>query len=169
MSFKLEVQRLLPLFAEAERDHEVYTSAWASGHLCDSERDRLLTRHRASTEIVENEAAAICDGLVAGRPEAVNSALAFLSIRHKPFRSGYACARIARRLKRAALDESQRGIFREIILDRLSWPWGHTPDLWRCYPALRTAASDSLLRQLAESPTPFIARRAMGLLARLGP
>lgn len=144
MSFSSEIERLSPLFVEGERD---------PGSPC--------------IKALEQEADSAFIRLGEGKTEAVETALAFLAIRRKVFRSGYSCTRLARRLKRAALNEIQQGILRTLLLDRLTWPWGHTPDLWRCYPAVRTPEGDLALKALAKNPNSWIARRAMRILKSL--
>ena len=145
VSFAGEIERLTPLFVEGELD---------SSSPC--------------IRALEQEANTAFIGLGEGKTEAIETALAYLAIRRKVFRSGYSCTRLARRLKRAALTEIQKGILRTLLLDRLTWPWGHTPDLWRCYPAVRTPEGDLALKALAKSSKSWIARRAQGILKSLG-
>jgi len=164
MTFEAEVARLTPLFQRAEREHRDLTALFKASGKSAPGYDDLLGRLRDDTRELEAIAERIRNGLREADAKAADAALAFLSVRARPFRSGYACAKIARSLKKAALNPERKALLRKILLERLTWPWSHTPDLWRCYPAVRTPETDAAVRALAESPTSFIARRARRLL-----
>lgn len=107
----------------------------------------------------------IVEGLRQSRESEVDRALAFLSVRYRPHRSGYACNRIARALKKAPLDEDRRELLRRILLDRVTWPWASATSLWHWIPQLRTPSFDAALRKLAEGDVPWLRDRA-GLIVR---
>jgi hypothetical protein len=168
MSREATIARLRPLFERAEREHRELKELHTTSGPASPAYKALLTRFLADTRALETTGAEIIDGLRRNKPEAADAALAFLFIRARPYRSGYACARIARALKRASLSDEQVAALRGVILDRLTWPWAHTPDLWRCYPRVRTTESDTALREVAASGSALAAKRAKSLLGKFG-
>lgn len=151
--YRLEVKLLTPLFLEA---HEA-NLAFKRSH-------ETLPRFQDSHRRLEEAIRPAQESIRAGRTEGVDRALAYLSIRLRPHRSGYTSAALARALRHVSLEDRHVRLLREIILDRATWPWASVRDLWRWIPRLRTPDFENALRALSEHKTPWIARRAWRLI-----
>ncbi|MBI3858296.1 MAG: hypothetical protein HY293_21645 [Planctomycetes bacterium] len=171
-AFRQEVEFLTPLFKEAEDAHRDFTARWSSGenrlgvkgYKETEEYLESLARFHSAQGRLEEAIRPALDHLSAGRPEKIHRALAYLSIRLRPHRSGYTGGALARALKRVPLEDSHLDHLRKIILDRATWPWASVRGLWRWIPRLRTPDFENALRSLSQDKTPWIARRVSRLI-----
>ena len=173
-AYQREVRRLGPLLREAEEAHARFTAGWNQGsrtlgwesYKGTEECGRLLERHHATQKRHEEAIEPTLEALRRGELKAIETALAYLAVKARPFRSGYMSARIARALRRVTLEETHRSILRAIILDRLCWPWASVVALWRWIPTLKTPVFEASLRALADHEVPWIRTRVRDVIAR---
>lgn len=170
-TFDGEASRLRPLLREAADLHQEFKARWdegaasmgATAYKETAVYGQTLERFNAAQKRLEAASLPILEALRAGDVEAVVAALAFLSLKYRPFRSGYLSQQIARALKKVELSAEEKRILRRILLDRLTWTWSQPRDLWRLIPGLRTPEFDASLRSLAEHPDPHVRKRAMSV------
>ncbi len=62
----------------------------------------------------------VVEGIRIKKPEAIEDGILFLEVSPRYFRSGYHKAAVARALKRAPLDESQKERLRKVVLEAVS-------------------------------------------------
>ena len=175
-AYQRDVRKLGPLLLQAEEAHARFTAHWKQGvrtlgwqsYKETEEYDRLLERHHATQKRHEEAIEPTLDALRRGELKAIETALAYLAVKARPFRSGYMSARIARALRRVTLEETHRSILRGIILDRLCWPWASVVALWRWIPTLKTPDFEAAIRALEDHEVPWIRTRVRGVIARYG-
>jgi hypothetical protein len=162
---------LTPLFHEADDAHRTFKAHWSGQtHRPDWEEfknteayRKLLDRFWASQRSLDDAILPAIESLRAGKAEAIDRALAYLSIRLRPHRSGYICTRIARALRHAPLDERHLHHLRRILLDRITWPWASVGDLWKWIPRVRTPDFDHALQLLCNHDSAWVSTRATRL------
>jgi hypothetical protein len=166
-TFSEEVERLTPLMRVAEEAHRDHQESWKANK--DREIfDRTLSAFWKAQRELEGVEGAVLESARAGHRQGVISALAYLSIRLFPFRSGYMSQKLARALKRAPLEETDRHILRRILLDRLTWPGSQPRDLWGLIPAVRTPELAAGIRSLTDDERRYVQKRAFDVISRYG-
>jgi hypothetical protein len=174
--FHKEVVRLTPLMREAEEAHSDFKAHWKMGvgsmgwedFKKTEVYDRKLQTFWDAQRRLEKAEGPILESVRAGSCEGVWSALAYLSVRQRPFRSGYMTQRLVRALKKVSLGEEERRILRGILLDRLTWPWSQPRELWGLITRIRTQELDTEIRQLAQDDRGHVHRRARAVVSRYG-
>ena len=173
-AYRRELLRMRPLLQEAEEAHSRFTAGWKEGsrtlgwesYKKTEEYDRLLDRHYATQKRHEEEIEPALDALRTGDLKAIETALAYLAVKARPFRSGYTSTHVVRALRRVTLEETHGSILRGIILDRLCWPWASVVALWRWIPTLKTPDFEASLRALADHEIPWIRTRVQRVTRR---
>jgi len=169
-----EVERLTPLMRDAEQAHRDFKAHWTQGAESMGWRTykqtevygRTLEKYQDAQRRLEEAEGQILRSVQTGTREGVWSALAYLSIRHRPFRSGYLTQRLARALKKLHLGEEEGRILQGILLDRLTWPWAQPRELWGLIPGVRTPKLAAEIRSLTDDDRRYVQRRAFDVISR---
>lgn len=177
VTFNDEVERLAPLLRAAEDAHRHHQShrkggtAYAGIEAAKKTEtfEKNLSSFWDAQHRLEAAERAILESVRAGNREGVSSALAYLSIRQRPFRSGYMSLKLARALKKIPLGDADRHLLRGILLDRLTWPWSQPRDLWRLIPLVRTPDLFAAMEVLTDDDRNYVKERALAVLGRFGP
>jgi hypothetical protein len=172
--FEEERRRLTPLLREAESRHAEFKTHWNEGtsamgwkayKATETYRRTLDAFHEARKKL-ESTSESILTLLRKGDRNALSSALAYLSIRHRPFRSGYVSQQFVRALKKFSLGEAEKEILRRILIDRMTWLWAQSRELWGLMRGLETPAFNAALEALADHPESFVRDRIRRVLPR---
>jgi len=163
-----QVEILHPHMKEAEEADKIFHHEWKKGEAelgweKYKQTDRYevtLTRFRSVTDNLRNMAEEAMKGAPARETGAVIFLLAYLSYQGRFFNSGYTKARIARALKKVALDEGEKALLREILLGSFSWAGGEFKVLRTWIPRLLTPEFHARVREQSRSEDLKTRRRA---------
>lgn len=170
--YEQERARLGPLLKLAEERHRILKDAFAAAVAASGIKTYnpvLLDSLNAAQKPYEEAGEQIVDYLQGGNPGIVPSALAFLSLRHRPFRSGYLCQRMWRGLRKFDLAGEDKERLRGILLDRLAWPWSQSRDMLRWIPSLATPAFAASLRALLDDERRYVRSRVERIISEFLP
>jgi hypothetical protein len=162
------IAELTKLAEDARRAKDATNAGWRA-KLRDTSpsqyQDLLDVFHTAVTHATPSCQPGFAADLASGRPDAVDTAIAFLEADPWFFRSGYEKQRLIRDLKRVALTPEQQGRLRAVVLARID---GHDRHEIRHYGRLAVAlVTEEFVDEIitrAGSPNPDIARRAVWML-----
>jgi hypothetical protein len=71
-----------------------------------------------------------------------------------------------RALKKFSLGEAEKEILRRILIDRMTWLWAQSRELWGLMRGLETPAFNAALEALADHPESFVRDRIRRVLPR---
>lgn len=174
-SFIEEVRRLAPLLRDSDeknrdfREHIATRSEeteWEAFKNTQAYKSKLNAFWEAQNRL-EAVAELITSQIRAGSQDGLLGALAFLSIRQKPFRSGYMSQKLARAVKKAHLGEEEKGILRQVLLDRMTWPWSQPRDLWKLVRRVRTPDFELVLHSMSSHERSYVRVRSLEAIGQL--